>query len=746
MNLIDDLPGPVDAEARKRLGDSEIRLAVETDILEDGAFGRAWIVADGAHVLVLSPDGDGGTVQVRDYSLEGLKTARLETMVGCAKLVLEWEDRRESVARCSGALAARVGEAAWALERLAKEGAYVSSAPEPRVRCTRCGRLLSKDDGTCSACVDKVRVMGRVTRYLRPYRGLVVALSLVALVGVAISLIQPQIARYLIDNVLRVDVSTDDVGDRIRVLLLLVGAMILARLGHLVTEIGLRMLTPRLAMQATADLREELFRRIEFLPLTFFDKRPVGAIMSRITHDCERLQDFLAEGAPFLVNNVLTTFAILLVLLAMDPLLAVLVLLPVPILVFGGGILWRCLRGLMHRWWQKWSSFSAFLNESFSGIRLVKAFAQEDRQVDGFDVMNRGLMRSGIRAETAWGRLMPVMGFVMSTGTFIVWAIGGARIVRGETMTLGKLVAFLGYLTLLYGPLQWFSRVYQWMTRALSGAERVFDVMDMTPEAMDADGAVAIDPIEGAVGFEGVTFGYDRSKPVLHEITFDVKPGEMIGLVGKSGVGKSTLIKLLCRFYDVDRGRLLIDGTEIRELDLRTLRRQIGVVPQEPFFFDGTVAENIAFGRPEATFDQILESARLANAHEFICQKPDGYDSRVGERGGKLSGGEKQRIAIARAILRDPRILILDEATSAVDSETEKLIQEALRRLVHNRTTFAIAHRLSTLRHADRLVVLEGGRITEMGTHAELMEKEDGIFRKLVDIQRQTSAIIEVGT
>jgi len=332
------------------------------------------------------------------------------------------------------------------------------------------------------------------------------------------------------------------------------------------------------------------------------------------------------------------------------------------------------------------------------------------------------------------------MTFFTGWGALINWTYGGYLVLTGE-MTFGVLLTAQQLLWQVYGPLQWFAQVNQWFSRAMAGAERIFEVIDAQPEAYDRTDAVALPEMTGDVHFQNVRFGYDKSNPVLKGINLDVKAGEMIGLVGKSGAGKSTTVNLLCRFYEVDAGTLTVDGVDIRQVDLRDLRRHIGIVPQDPFLFNGTIAENIAYGKPGATPEEIMAAARAACAHDFIVAKPDGYDTQVGEKGGKLSGGERQRVAIARAILHNPRILILDEATSSVDVETEKKIQLAIANLIAGRTTFAIAHRLSTLRNASRLVVLEKGQIVEIGTHAELMEKQ-GEFYKLVQTQAQTSAAI----
>jgi ATP-binding cassette subfamily B protein len=327
----------------------------------------------------------------------------------------------------------------------------------------------------------------------------------------------------------------------------------------------------------------------------------------------------------------------------------------------------------------------------------------------------------------------------VALGSLIAWFAGGLQVIAGD-MTLGTLFAFNAYLAMFYGPLRHVSPVINWASRSLTAAERVFEVIDSEPEQVNDGTLLSMPKLKGEVEFRNMTFGYDSHNPVLRNINLHVKSGEMIGLVGHSGAGKSTMINLICRFYTPDSGGVYIDGKDVTKIRLEDLRRQTGVVLQEPFLFSGTISENIAYAKPDATMVEIIAAAKAANAHEFIVKFPDGYDAEVGERGGQLSGGERQRISIARAILHNPRILILDEATSSVDVQTEKKIQQAIDRLVQNRTTFAIAHRLSTLRSADRLFVIEKGRGVECGSHEELMEQK-GIYHKLVETQRQSSEI-----
>ena len=585
--------------------------------------------------------------------------------------------------------------------------------------------------------------IGRIAGYLKPYKWRAGFLALVSLATIGSELISPQITRHIVDNVfLPPEGTADSIDNRAALLGLCVLGLIAARLLRWGSELVHGWIVSWLSARVTADIRSHLYRRLEMLSIQFYDKRQVGALMSRVTRDSDMLREFLVDGLPYMIINALMIFGILGFLFWMHWQLTLCVLIPIPLIIIWGRLFWQRMRRIFNKHGQSWAHLSARLNEALAGIHVVKAFAQEAREIREFEKKNTHLMQISRRTARHWLVFFAVTSFLTGCGGLIIWMVGGVEVLRGN-LTLGTLAAFSHYMWLVYGPLEWLGRVNSWMTRAFAGAERIFEVIDATPEAYDDPEATSLAEIKGQVTFKDVTFGYDKSKPVLHEVDLDVAPGEMIGLVGKSGVGKTTIINLIARFYDADRGTIEVDGVDVRKARLEDLRSQIGIVPQEPFLFSGTIAENIGYGKQGATFEEIMQAAQAANAHNFIAAKADGYDTSVGERGNNLSGGEKQRISIARAILHDPKILILDEATSSVDVETEKEIQEAVARLIENRTTVAIAHRLSTLRNASRLVVLDAGRIVEVGTHSELMDKK-GVFYNLVELQQQTAEIIGI--
>ncbi|MXV75620.1 ABC transporter ATP-binding protein [Candidatus Poribacteria bacterium] len=596
--------------------------------------------------------------------------------------------------------------------------------------------------------------MLRILSYIRPYRGRAILFIVLIIIGTLISLVPQYFNRILIDDILQLNNLVTPPADtqltwlaelfrRIQpatvALSIAIGTLLAAQVISSIFAIFQGRLAAWLTFRISANIRSHVYQHLHNLSIRFFDKRTTGTVISHITEDSERLQDFMLEGLSFLAVQVFLFFGIGGILFWMNWKLACFILIPIPIIVFGAGWFWKKVRSLWHRAWRRRSKLFDVVNDSVSGIRVVRAFGQQRGEINRFGDANIDARDYETNAELIWATYYPPLMSAIQFGSLIVWYVGGLEVLVGE-MSLGILMTFHGYLMRFYEPMRYISPLINWASRSMTAAERLFEVIDSQPEQLDDGNLKAMPNITGEVRFHNMTFGYDSHKPVLRDINLHVQPGEMIGLVGHSGAGKSTLINLICRFYTPDSGQLEIDGEDIKQINLKDLRQQIGVVLQDPYLFSGTIAENIAYAHPDASMEDIIAAAKAANAHEFIVKFPDGYDTEVGERGGSLSGGERQRVSIARAILHNPRILILDEATSSVDVETEKKIQQAIDRLVQNRTTFAIAHRLSTLRNADRLFVIEKGKGVECGSHEELMEQK-GIYYKLVETQKEAANV-----
>ncbi len=738
--FIEKLPLSVAAKLHAANSNGEtVHIQVATDLDASLNYTPQWVVVTDQRVLVIP---EGGVNSTQSMPIGEVKDVKVEDRVGMGTLALTHRDGPEIQVPYSRSLAAVFAEVADGIRQLKdKEPLALPTALE-QTHCARCARRLPEKDGVCAACLKKWQTFRRIVRYMAAYPVRLVVTIVLTFVSAFLALLPPKVTQYVIDGVLSpgwdaVAIPLIASTDRLNRLGLLILGLIVMRVLIWCADVAMEMLSRSLGLRAIGDLREDLYRAFQLVPIRFYDRRKVGALTSRMTNDTDRMEGIMTYDFYFLFSNSLLFVGILSFLWWMNWQLTLFVLAPIPLIVLAGTKIWYRIMTFWTQWSGKWGRLSAQLNESIHGIRVVKAYAQEARESERFDRYNEDLRDVDTRGERVWFVFWIVTNLLMSAGGFFVWYFGGRQILGGE-LTLGALMAFISYLWMLYQPLRWFGDFYSFILRAFAGAQRVFEVIDSKPEPYQKPDAVRLPRVEGHLKFESVFFGYDPGKPVLKGVDLDVTAGEMIGLVGKSGAGKSTLINLVCRFYDPDRGQLLVDGVPMPDVNLRDLRSQIGMVHQDPFLFDGTIAENIAYGKPDATFDEVMRATLAAEAHEFIVAKPDGYDMRVGERGGRLSGGEKQRVSIARAILHNPRILILDEATSSLDTPTEKKIQAAIARLVEGRTTFAIAHRLSTLRSADRLVVIDEGNIAEVGTHQELMDRE-GIFYRLVKTQQETT-------
>ncbi len=614
--------------------------------------------------------------------------------------------------------------------------------------CPKCGMPYpERGRAICPRCMEKHTIFMRIMACFKEYKGRMALMLFCILASGVLNAVWPYLSgTVLYDQVLAQDAQAGSLtgGDFVMLLGYLVITMVVVKLLQQVAGIIQGRVVGYMVPGVVCQLKNRVFSALQRLSIGFFTSQQTGSLMQRVNADANEVTHLFIDGLPYLVVNVFTIVAASVFMFVIDWRLALVALILLPPLFF---ISYKLLPSCWHAHGRRakvMRSLYSVLNDNLTGARVVKTFGQEQSEDARFDRANNRVRDAEINVVRYRNRYDATYSVGRDLPVLLVWCVGAVLILtsNGE-FTYGQLITFVNYLTMLQGPMTFFSDMFQWWTNSMNAAQRIFEIIDAVPDIVEKEDAIQTQ-IQGEVTLRGVCFSYDPHKEILHNIDLEVKPGEMLGIVGKSGAGKSTLVNLISRLYDANRGEVLLDGINVKDLSFSSLRGAVAMVSQETYIFMGTIAENIAYARPDATHEEIVQAAIAASAHSFICRLPDGYDTLIGRGGRQLSGGERQRLSIARAILANPRILVLDEATASVDTETERAIQNSLEKLIQGRTTISIAHRLSTLRQADHLIVLDDGKVVESGTHEELIRKK-GEYYKLLQLQSKALAMRGVG-
>lgn len=665
------------------------------------------------------------------YELSQYKDFSVEELISTGRLIAKKGDESVCLAIFTNACKADVRLFVKYLNMYQKDGKIEKDEGDFKKDnfCPKChSRYPDSNRKICPKCMDKGKLVRRMWIFIRKYiKEMLLVLFALILVS-AIGVIAPYFSsRFFYDKIL--DENSSFYGQ----ILFMIGIIVVLNLCSIGINIISNVITAKIAGKLVYDMKRTIFDSIKRLSLSFFTGRQTGGLMTQIDHDASSIYWFFVDGLPYFLINIVQVIVVFIVMLTINPMLAVLCMSVVPIFLFMISRLYRHSGHLHMKNYSCQRAMNSVLADVLSGMRVVKAFAREKEESSRFGKHAERSTQMYKQITVYNNTAYPVATQIMSLSSTIVWLVGGWLVMNGN-MTYGTLVLFLSYVGMINSPLFMFVDMTHFFSHCMNGVQRLFEIYDAEPEVTEKENAIKKDSLDGHVQFSNVVFSYDKSRRIIDDVSFDIEPGKMIGIVGHSGAGKSTLANLLIRLYDVSEGQITIDGVNVKDYSFDTLRKNIAIVSQETYLFIGSILENIRYAKPDATKEEIIQAAKIAGAHDFIVKLPDGYNTQIGLGYKDLSGGERQRISIARAVLLDPKILILDEATAAMDTETERKIQTALEKLIVGKTTIVIAHRLSTLRDADKLIVIENGKMPEFGTHGELI-RQKGIYYKLYMLQ-----------
>lgn len=710
---------------------TEILFAVTSDLAPNSDYGESALFFSADAVAAVSNQFENGCLL---FHFSDIKEAKVKRMYGNAVFkittvggsTLDIMRMTYSVADLCDSAATFINKVIEGEDPLESVGIVEATLKNMRSFCPKCGRKLPGPHSECLNCQGKGKLASTFAGYLKPHLKKLIVCIFLSLVTTAAALVPPYITSLMVDRV----IPDGDKSVLAYVIIFLLGVYVIQYTVGTFRAYLLRVTGDKII----ADLKKDIYHKAQYLPLKFYDKTSTGSVISRVNSDTATLQNFMLKITQEAVVQFFTMVGIVVVMMMLDWQLTLLSLVPVPLVVLASRFFSKKIAPMYRRLWRRGTAIYSILADTIPAIRIIKSFSKEGTAVDNFSRNVDEWMKEDKRAAKTATAFPHVITFLMTCGSLIIWYVGGTFVIdMPERLSLGILVSFISYTSMFYAPVTFFANLSDAYQNSLASAEKILDILNAEPEH-DFGKGKELERIKGKIEFRHVNFSFDRSKKVLNDINLVIEPGDVVGIVGTTGSGKSTLINLIMRFYDDYEGEILIDGVDIKDIDMGYYRTQIGYVQQEPMMFKNTIFNNIAYSVPDAHPEQVLNAADIANAHGFISRLPDAYDTLLGERGVGLSGGEKQRLSIARAVLRNPGILIFDEATSAVDSETEKLIQDAINNIIRGRTTLMIAHRLSTLRKANKIVVVDAGSIIEFGSHEELMALK-GKYYNLINIQ-----------